>query len=73
MSSNLPLSGPSQAIPPEKLNAMQRRQEMALILAHGIVRLRELNSQKQSKVGLAFQGLQSVHPTPSHREKTEKK
>lgn len=69
-SSHSPYS-PCQAIPPERMSAEQRRQEVVLILAHGLVRLREKNFQKESKVGLAFQGRQSVHPTPLKTERTE--
>jgi len=53
--------------PPQKMNAQQRREEVASLLARGLVRLRERSfdpsaiSSEQRAVLLGFSGEQSVH------------
>ena len=54
-------------LPPERMTPEQRRQEIASILAKGLVRLRQSNLVKRQipaterKVLLGFSGDQSVH------------
>lgn len=56
-------------IPPEQMTAEQRRREIALLLARGIVRLR--NAATESKFELGFLPEQSVHGDPVNNKKTE--
>lgn len=63
--------------PPEMMTSEQRRNEAAMLLAKGIVRLRALpveqsaNVVRKSEFGLAFSGEQSVHTDPVNNRKPE--
>ncbi|MCL6455365.1 MAG: hypothetical protein I4O48_08080 [Ralstonia sp.] len=62
-------------VPPEQMSAAQRRGEIAVILAMGLVRLREADSPqsadglRESEFVLGFAGEQSVHVDSNHAEK----
>jgi hypothetical protein len=66
-------------IPPEKMSPEQRRQEVAFLLAQGLVRLREAATAQTEKgrwesafvVGFACQ--QSVHRDSTNNTNTESK
>ncbi len=64
---------------PEKMTPEQRRQEIAELLARGIVRLREqslpvsLGLCRESAFELDSSGRQSVHSNPVNKIKTESK
>ena len=63
--------------PPELMIAEQRREEVALLLARGLVRLRAASVLKSANVGetrelaLGFTGEQSVHTDTVNNPKTE--
>jgi hypothetical protein len=63
--------------PPEKMTPEQRRQEIALLLANGFIRLRgtyslqSLNGLPESEFELAISPRQSVHSNPVNKNKTE--
>jgi hypothetical protein len=63
--------------PPEKMTSEQRRQEIAALLARGIVRLREqrlrvpLNFCVESEFELDSSGQGSVHSNPVNKTNTE--
>lgn len=63
--------------PPEKMTQEQRRQEIASILASGLVRLRNAGCKRhagmaaESKFELDSSGHQSVHSNPVNKIKTE--
>ena len=56
-------------IPPEQMTAEQRRREIALLLARGLVRLR--GTSTESKFELGFLPDQSVHTDPVNNKGTE--
>ena len=60
-------------VPPEKMTAEQRRCEIALLLASGIVRLRNSMNEAggESKFALGFLANQSVHTDPVNNKGTE--
>ncbi len=59
--------------PPEKMTSAQRRQEIASILANGLIRLRNARYQRHAGMGtesefeLDSSGQGSVHSNPSTR------
>lgn len=67
--------------PPERMTPQQRRSEIALLLARGLVRLRQANTAApagpasgtglESRLDLAFSGDQRVHSDPVHKRDTE--
>lgn len=63
--------------PPEKMTPEQRRQEIASILASGLVRLRNAGCKRhsgmatESKFELDSSGRGSVHSNPVNKIKTE--
>ncbi|PSJ17160.1 hypothetical protein C7H79_09670 [Nitrosomonas supralitoralis] len=65
--------------PPEKMTTEQRRQEIASLLANGLIRLRNaysLPSPKdlpESEFELDSSGHRSVHSNPVNKTKTESK
>lgn len=54
-------------VPPEKMTALQRREEIAALLANGLIRLREhsvavsKNKRLSNPFGLGFPTQESVH------------
>ncbi len=63
--------------PPEKMTPEQRRQEIASILAKGLIRLRSAGCQQlagmvtESKFELDSSGQRSVHSNPINEIETE--
>lgn len=63
--------------PPEKMTPAQRRQEIAMLLASGLARLRSTGCQRhagmatESEFELDSSGHQSVHANPVNKTKTE--
>ena len=63
--------------PPEKMTPEQRGQEIASILAHGLIRLRNAcslpspNGLPESEFELDSSGHRSVHSNPVNKRKTE--
>ena len=63
--------------PPEKMTPAQRRQEIASILASGLIRLRSAGCQRhagtatESEFELDSSGHRSVHSNPVNKIKTE--
>jgi hypothetical protein len=63
--------------PPEKMTQEQRRQEIASILASGLIRLRNAGCQwhagvtTESEFELDSSGQQSVHSNPVNKTKME--
>ncbi len=61
---------PTNYVPPERLTAEQRRTEVAYLLAHGLVRLRDGVSAQapgrlaESEFELGFSGNQRLHTHP---------
>ena len=64
---------------PERMTPEQRRQEVALLLAQGLICLREAgreqsaNDVRESEFVLGFSGHQSVHTDSVNNENTESK
>ena len=62
-------------VPPERMSTVQRRGEIATILALGLVRLRGAGSTKsasehrESVLGLGFLGDKNIHGDSKHSEK----
>lgn len=65
--------------PPERMTPEQRRQEIAMLLANGLVRLRDTislqspNGLPESEFELDSSGHRSVHSNPVNKRKTESK
>lgn len=63
--------------PPERMTPAQRRQEIASLLAAGLVRLRtrgfdpSINPASESEFDLGFPGRQRVHTDPVNNKRTE--
>ncbi len=63
--------------PPEKMTPEQRRQEIAMLLANGLVRLRSAGCQRhagmasESEFELDSSGRGSVHSNPVNKTKME--
>ena len=63
--------------PPERMTSEQRRDEVASLLARGLVRLRAVsvtksaNAAGKSEFALGFTGDQSVHTDTVNNQKTE--
>jgi hypothetical protein len=61
---------PTNHVPPERMTAEQRRAEVASLLAHGLVRLRDSVSAQssgrlaESEFELGFSGRQRLHTHP---------
>ena len=66
-------------IPPERLTPEQRRQEVAFLLAQGLVRLRESRREQSAREAqesafvLGFASQKSVHEDSTNNENTESK
>lgn len=50
--------------PPHRMTAEERRSEVALLIASGLVRLREANAAREASLSLGFVPDQRVHVNP---------
>lgn len=68
---------PTNHVPPERMTAGQRRAEVASLLAHGLVRLRDAAFAQsagcpgESEFELGFSGHQRLHTYPVNNTREE--